>query len=91
MISIPKLIEVKATAPYKLWLQYADGQKGEIDLNQWAGQGIFKRWDDAAYFKNVFIPSDHQAVAWDDELELCTNTLYLQMVGEKYEEYAANK
>lgn len=91
MVIIPKIIEVKAIAPYKLWLRYANGETGEVDLAKWSGKGILKKWDDGVYFQKVFIPADHQAVAWDDELELCPNTLYLEMIGKQYEEYAAHQ
>lgn len=91
MVTIPKLIEVKASSPYKLWLKYANGESGEVDLSKWSGQGIFNKWDDTKYFSKVFIPEDHNAVAWDDELELCPNALYLEMIGKKYEEYATHQ
>lgn len=90
MVTIPKLLEVKAIKPYKLELKYANGKSGEVDLAKWSGNGIFKRWDDTNYFSKVYIPTDHHAIAWDDELELCPNTLYLELIGKNYEEYAAH-
>jgi hypothetical protein len=91
MIVMPKIIEVKALGPYKLHLQYSNGDQGEVDLSDMSGKGVFKKWETAGYFQKVFIPKDHLAVAWDEELELCPNALYLEMVGKNYEEYAANK
>ena len=91
MVIIPKIVEVKAIAPYKLWLKYANEDSGEVDLSEWAGKGIFKRWNEDGYFQKVFIPQDHQAIAWDEELELCPNALYLELIGVKYEDYAAHQ
>ena len=91
MVIMPRITKVKALSPYKLWLHYSDGESGEVDLSGMKGKGIFKKWDQPGYFQKVFIPKDHSAVAWDDELELCPNSLYLEMIGKNYEEYAENK
>jgi hypothetical protein len=77
---MPKLIGVKAPGQYKLLLNYSNGQSGEVDLSAMKGEGIFKKWDEPGYFQKAFIPKDHNAVAWDEELELCPNALYLQLI-----------
>ncbi len=32
-------IEVRALAPYRIWLRYDDGIEGEVDLSDLAGDG----------------------------------------------------
>ncbi len=70
--------EVKALEPYKIWLRYSDQTEGTLDLSDLAKQGVFKVWNDQDVFHSVFITT-HGSIAWDDELELCADALYLQL------------
>ena len=77
--------EVYPRAGYRIWLRYADGVAGEIDLSHLAGKGVFNIWDEPGYFQKVHITS-HRAIAWDDEIELCADALYLELTGKPVEE-----
>ena len=77
--------EVYPRVGYRIWLGYADGVAGEIDLSHLAGKGVFKIWDEPGYFQKVHITS-HRAIAWDDEIELCADALYLELTGKSVEE-----
>ena len=35
---------VKALPDSRIWIRYADGKEGEVDLSHLAGQGVFKIW-----------------------------------------------
>ena len=37
-------LEVKALPDSRIWIRYADGKEGEVDLSHLAGQGMFKIW-----------------------------------------------
>ena len=78
-------IEVEARPGYRIWLQYSDGVAGEIDLSDVAGKGIFKVWDEPGCFQKVYI-APHRAIAWNDEVELCPNALYMELTGKTWEE-----
>lgn len=65
---------------YRIWLSYSDGAAGEVDLSQLAGRGVFAACNDRAHFASVHI-IDYDAVAWDNELELCPDALYMQLTG----------
>ena len=65
---------------YRIWLQYRDGTEGEIDLSDLAGRGVFKAWVDRAFFEMVYI-SSYGAVAWNDDIELCPDALYMKLTG----------
>ena len=77
--------EVEVRDGYRIWLQYADGVAGEIDLSHLAGKGVFKIWDEPGYFEKVHITS-HRAIAWDDDIELCADALYMELTGKSVEE-----
>ena len=58
---------------------------GEVDLSHLAGRGVFAAWDDRTFFEAVRL-EDHGAVAWGEELELCPDALYMQLVGKSVAE-----
>jgi hypothetical protein len=80
-----KAVEVKALDGYRIWLRFADGIEGEIDLNHLAGRGLFKAWADRTIFESVHIDTSG-AIAWNEELELCPDALYLRLTGKTPED-----
>lgn len=78
-------VAVKPREGYRVWLRYSDGEEGEVDLSHLVGKGVFKVWDDAAYFRRVHL-TDYDAIAWDDDLELCPDALYLELTGKSLAE-----
>ena len=77
--------EVQPRPSYRIWLRYSDGVTGEIDLSHLAGKGWFKIWDEPGYFEKVHITS-HRAIAWDDDIDLCADALYMELTGKSVEE-----
>ena len=76
---------VEPRAGYRIWISYADGPAGEVDLSHLAGRGVFAAWNDRDHFEKVHI-TEHRSIAWDDEIELCPDALYLQLTGLSVEE-----
>lgn len=76
---------VKALEGHRLWLEYSDGSAGEVDLSHLTGIGVFDVWNDPGRFEEVHI-APHEAIAWDDALELCPDALYLTLTGKSVEE-----
>ena len=78
--------EVEARDGYRIWLRYSDGVAGEADLSHLAGgRGVFAAWKEPGCFEEVHI-AFHGAIAWDDDLELCPDALYMQLTGKSVEE-----
>jgi len=72
-----------AVAPreeYRIWLRYADGVEGEVDLSRLAGEGVFAMWNDRRFFERVYI-SRWRSIAWSNEIELCPDALYKEITG----------
>ena len=80
--------KVKALEGYKIWIEFEDGVSGEIDLGHFSGKGVFKKWESHHSFEDVQIVFPYRAIQWGgtDELELCTDTFYLQLTGKTYAE-----
>lgn len=82
---MPRPIEVKALADYRIWLRYDDGAEGEIDLSDLAGHGVFAVWSNRAVFSAVHLGS-HGAIEWSPDLELCPDAMYLRLTGKSVDE-----
>ncbi|HEY3025498.1 MAG TPA: DUF2442 domain-containing protein [Pyrinomonadaceae bacterium] len=71
---------VRALPNYRVYMEFADGAKGEVDLSDLAGKGVFDRWNDYNFFEQVHI-GDHREIKWNDDFELCSDSLYLKLTG----------
>ena len=83
----PKLLEIKPLANYTLWLKYDDGTVGEVDLTEFTEKGVFKKIKDKTFFKQVYIDKETDAVAWNEDLDLCPDSLFLKLKGLTFEEF----
>ena len=80
-----KPLEAKAMPDYCLWIRFSDGVEGEVDLSALVGQGVFEAWKDPGAFKDVTI-GPGRSLSWGDEIDLCADSLYLEITGKKPEE-----
>ena len=80
-----KPTEVRPLSDYKIWLRYSDGVEGEVDLSEYVGKGVFALWEDYRAFEGVYI-GEHGEIAWNKEIDLCPDSLYMQLSGKKAEE-----
>lgn len=80
-----KPVLVKALLGYRIYLEFSDGNKGEVDLSDLAGKGVFQVWNDYEFFEKVHL-GDHREIKWNDEIELCADSLYLRLTGKSPEE-----
>lgn len=80
-----KIVEVKVVQGYRLWLRYADGVEGEVDLSDLAGRGVFAAWNERGFFESVRI-DESGALVWGDDLDVCPDALYLRITGKTPDE-----
>ena len=85
-----KAINVQPLEEYKIWIEYANGVSGEADLSHLVGKGVFKYWDNYENFKKVHV-GKYGEIAWSDEIDLCPDSLYMQMTGKTVEELFGEK
>lgn len=84
-------LEIKALAPLKIWIRFSDNSEGEIDLSYLLDKPIFSELENYNFFKKVYINSETKAIAWNEELEICPNNLYLKINNLTFEEFANKK
>lgn len=76
-----QLTEIKPLPGYRLWLKYADGVEGAVDLSALVGQGVFALWNDVREFQKAH--ASRSAVIWNEEVDLDAVQLYLQLTGKQ--------
>lgn len=81
----PRPLEVNPRRDHRIWIRYSDGVKGEVDLSDLAGRGVFELWNDPAQFDRVHIGAG-RAVSWTEQVELCPDAVYLRLTGKSLEE-----
>ena len=80
-------IAVEPRDGYQIWVRYEDGVEGILDLSHLAGKGVFKAWDDRAFFEGVHISEEGGCVCWgcppgsDMELDIAPETGYARLLG----------
>ena len=65
---------------FRVSLRFDDGASGTVDLSHLAGRGVFSAWLQEGVFEQLSI-SPIGALQWPGDLDLCPDSLYLQMVG----------
>ena len=82
---MPEPIRVEPREGYRIWVEYDDGARGEVDFSHKVGRGVFKIWDEPGVFEQVYITEDG-AIGWSDELEVCPDAVYFRLTGKTPEE-----
>jgi len=75
-----KITALKPLPEYRLWLRFADGAEGTVDLSGEVGEGVFSLWRDPAAFAAVRLGEAGQPV-WSDQVDLCPDMLYCKVTG----------
>jgi hypothetical protein len=78
-------IEIKALPNYKIWIKYDNGVEGIVDLSNYVGKGVFAVWNDYTFFRKVFIRETGE-IAWNDQIDLCSDSIYLKITGKTPED-----
>lgn len=78
-------LTVRALSNHRLYLEFSDGAKGEVDLSDLAGERVFGAWKKPGFFEQVRI-GPHREIKWNDEIELCPDSLYLKLTGKTPEQ-----
>ena len=55
-------------------------RKAKSVFLSWQEKGVFEVWNDPSFFENVQL-GDHREIKWNDDIELCADSLYLKLTG----------
>lgn len=76
------VIKIKHIAEYKIEIFFKDGGVGIVDFSEYIKQGgVFKKFKEMDFFKNVYINPDTGVLTWADEIDIAPETLYKKATG----------
>ena len=80
-----KIVAIKSLDGFRLWLRFSDGIEGTADLSDLAGHGVFSAWNTPGFFASVSL-TEYGTVAWENQIDLCPDALYLRVTGKTPED-----
>ncbi len=80
-----RVTKVEPRSGHRIWLLYSDGVSGVVGLSDLTGKGVFQAWDHLGVFDRVHVAT-HGAVAWNQDIELCPEALYMELTGKSPEQ-----
>ncbi|MBI4824275.1 MAG: DUF2442 domain-containing protein [Nitrospirae bacterium] len=86
------VVEVKYIKDYKLEVVFENQERGIVDLQGYikAG-GIFNRFRDMSYFKQVYINDELGVLCWPGGPDIAPETLYSMATGKPLPNWIAQK
>ena len=87
---IAKPVSVQALDNYSIFVRFADGIQGIVNLGHLADKGVFRAWNENNLFKLVHI-DEYGAIAWNEDIDICPDNVYLQLKGITFEQWKQQK
>ena len=72
------VVEVKAEPDHRLFVLFADGISGRVQLDVSELRGVLAPLRDPSFFERAFV--DHGAVAWPGDIDLAPDARYERVV-----------
>ena len=76
---LPKLREAKYQGDYRVWLRFADGVEGEVDLENELWGEIFLPLKDKGFFAELLLDEDLETIVWPNGADFAPEFLYQQL------------
>jgi hypothetical protein len=71
-----RITAAEARSGYQIWVRFADGTEGEVDLSHLVGEGVFSAWLDPTVFTAVEVDPQSGTVVWPNGADVAPDTLY---------------
>jgi len=76
---LPKLREAKYQRDYRIWLRFADGVEGEVDLESELWGDVFEPLKDKARFAEFALDGELGTVVWSGGADFAPEFLYQKL------------
>jgi len=73
---IPQLVEARPTVAYRVWLRFADGASGEVDLEPELWGEVFEPLRDPGEFRRLRADPELHTLVWPNGADLAPEHLY---------------
>lgn len=81
-----EVVEVETRGGYRVWLRFADGTDGEVDIAELLGtfSGVFEPLREKSFFDRFRVEWD--TLAWPGEIDIAPEALYEAATGRSAEQ-----
>jgi len=79
MTALPRLTEARYCGDYKIWVRFADGVEGEIDLSGELWGEVFEPLHDPKFFARMSLDPDVGTVVWPNGADFAPEFLYRKL------------
>ena len=80
--------KVKYLDGFRLEVEFDTGEKGIVDLSDLPKEGgVFSRFSDIEYFKQVYINKELGVLTWPGDIDLAPETIYSMATGKPLPEW----
>jgi len=76
---LPRLQKSEYRGDYRIWLHFADGVQGEIDLESELWGEMFEPLKDKSLFADVTVDAELQTLVWPNGADLAPEFLYKKL------------
>ena len=73
---IPRVVEVKPIANFRLWVRFLDGTSGTVDLSQELWGPMFQPLTNTDVFNQARVYPELETVVWPNGADLAPEFLY---------------
>lgn len=73
---VPELLDARPTTGYRVWLRFADGVAGEVDLAADLHGEVFEPLRDPATFRTLRADPELRTLTWPNGADLAPEYLY---------------
>ena len=73
---IPRVVEVKPLANFRLWVRFLDGTSGTVDLSQELWGPMFEPLTNPDVFNQARVDPELETVVWPNGADLAPEFLY---------------
>ena len=75
------VVEVKAKPGHRVYVRFADGTQGNVQLDVSELSGVLVPLRDPSFFERAFV--DHGAVAWPGDIDLAADAMYEKVIKQR--------
>ncbi len=76
---IPRIVEARYQTDYTIWLRFADGVEGEVDLEPELWGEVFEPLKDKAEFRRFKLDEELETLVWPNGADLAPESLYAKL------------
>lgn len=76
---LPRLKQAEYRADYRIWLRFADGVEGEVNLQDELWGEIFEPLQDKVLFRQFLLDPELNTIVWPNGADFAPEFLYQQL------------